>query len=64
MKISINGQITTTQCTSLIDVITEFEATPPYAVAVNGEFIPNSEYGKKQLSDDDQIDIVSPIFGG
>ncbi|MFT5708858.1 MAG: sulfur carrier protein [Oceanospirillaceae bacterium] len=34
------------------------------AVAVNGEFVPKTQYSNTILSADDQIDIVKPIGGG
>lgn len=34
------------------------------AVAINGEFVPRSTYGERQLDAGDQIDIVKPVGGG
>lgn len=34
------------------------------AAAINGEFVPRSQYGQRQLAEGDQIDIVRPIGGG
>lgn len=34
------------------------------AVAINGEFVPRSTYGGRELLADDQIDIVKPVGGG
>lgn len=34
------------------------------AAAINGEFIPRSQYSQRLLTDGDQIDIVRPIGGG
>lgn len=34
------------------------------AVALNGDFVPRSQYGDIQLSADDKLDIVAPIQGG
>lgn len=64
MKISINGQTMNIQSNQLANVIEEYGATPPYALAVNGVFVPKSDYQHKQLDENDQVDIVSPIFGG
>lgn len=38
--------------------------TKQIAVAINGEFVPRSRYGKQVLAESDCIDIVSPIQGG
>lgn len=64
MKISINGQITHTEASLLAELISEYGATPPYALAVNGEFVAKSEYQTRQLVEHDQVDIVAPVFGG
>lgn len=34
------------------------------AVAINGEFVPRSNYNERQLVSGDQIDIVKPVGGG
>lgn len=64
MKISINGTPTTTELSSLADIIAEFGAKEPYALAINGEFVAKSEYEQTQVGELDKIDIVSPVFGG
>lgn len=37
---------------------------PPFAVAVNLQFIPKTLYSHTLLSDGDQIEVISPITGG
>ena len=34
------------------------------AVAVNGEVVPKSEYGKRSLKDGDRVEIVQLVGGG
>jgi len=34
------------------------------AVAINGEFVPRTQYDEVMLSDADEIDIVAPVGGG
>ncbi len=34
------------------------------AAAINGEFVPRSEYSITALQDGDKIDIVKPVGGG
>ena len=34
------------------------------AVAVNGEFVPRSQYARKRISHGDEIDIVTAVGGG
>lgn len=36
----------------------------PVAVAINGEFVPRTDYDTVQLQHGDAIDIVSPVGGG
>lgn len=50
--------------TSLADAIAIRSPKQPFAVAVNLEFIPNSQYQSTQLKMDDRIEIISPITGG
>ncbi len=40
------------------------EFSGPFAVAVNGEFVPRHLYQATPLQQGDQIDIVSPVGGG
>ena len=35
-----------------------------FAAAVNGEFVPRSQYAETQVQDGDEIDIVKPVGGG
>jgi thiamine biosynthesis protein ThiS len=35
-----------------------------FAVAVNGEFVPHSEYLKTRLKNKDQVDVVTMVQGG
>ena len=49
---------------TLQDAIVLFGATPPFAVAVNTEFVPKSSYLQKRLNSGDEIELISPITGG
>ena len=64
MNIMINGETVTTQATTLANLIKEYGAKPPFAVAVNGDFVANTEYAAFTVHESDQVDIVSPIYGG
>ena len=37
---------------------------PPFAAALNGGFIPASDYGEYVLNEGDRIEIVHPSAGG
>ncbi len=39
-------------------------ADEPFAVALNGEFVPRSRYREVTLRQGDALDIVSPVGGG
>ncbi|WP_372762899.1 sulfur carrier protein ThiS [Pseudoalteromonas sp.] len=64
MKITINGQLVNMHSNKLIECLMEFGATAPFAVAVNGEFLPQSMHSDYLLSEGDSLDLLSPIQGG
>ena len=49
---------------TLADAIALLQANPPFAAAVNLEFVPNTQYARKPLQHDDRIDIIAPVTGG
>ncbi|MDO9165405.1 MAG: sulfur carrier protein ThiS [Rhodoferax sp.] len=49
---------------TLADAISLSQARPPFAAAVNLQFIPNTQYTQKLLQDGDRIDIIAPVTGG
>lgn len=64
MNIKINGDLANTEHNVLSEIIDQYGAKPPYALAVNGDFVPKSQYHSFEVKDGDLIDVVSPIFGG
>ncbi|MAD03912.1 sulfur carrier protein ThiS [Pseudoalteromonas shioyasakiensis] len=65
MNILINGQsVTVSDDTSLTQALNQFGARPPFAVAVNGDFVPRSQCDAKILNEGDSIELLSPIQGG
>jgi sulfur carrier protein len=48
----------------LIDAIERFGIQPPFAAAVNLEFVPRGQYTQRLLQDGDQIELIAPITGG
>ncbi|MFC3034104.1 sulfur carrier protein ThiS [Pseudoalteromonas fenneropenaei] len=65
MKLSYNGTpIVLSEVTTLAALLNAQAAKPPYAVALNGEFIPRSQLADKTLQDGDSIEVLSPIQGG
>jgi sulfur carrier protein len=66
MQLHVNGEMHTLSAVQCIDdVLRElgFDAKK-IAVAVNGEFVPRSEYARRVINDGAQIDIVAPVQGG
>lgn len=37
---------------------------PPFAIAVNQQFVPNTHYADTTLQPDDRVEIIAPITGG
>lgn len=65
MKVFVNQtQYTLEPGATLSDAIALLDARPPFAAAVNLQFVPNTQYAQKQLHNDDRIDIISPVTGG
>ena len=48
----------------LQDAITTARVTPPFAAAVNLQFVPRSQYATHLLSANDQVELIAPITGG
>jgi thiamine biosynthesis protein ThiS len=38
--------------------------TPPFAAAVNAQFVPKTLYAQTLLQDNDKIELIVPITGG
>lgn len=46
------------------DALELIAAKPPYAVAVNLEFVPKTKHAEHLLHEGDQIEVISPVTGG
>jgi sulfur carrier protein len=65
MNIHINQQLfSVPDAATVTDALTVFGAKPPFAVALNGEFVARGEHASKALAAGDKLDIVSPVAGG
>lgn len=65
MDIHINQrEFTLPDAATVTDALAAFGAKPPFAVALNGQFVARGEHGTKALSPGDKLDIVSPVAGG
>jgi sulfur carrier protein len=49
---------------TVMDAIAAAKATPPFAVAVNLQFVPKTQYAQTLIKAGDHIDIIAPITGG
>lgn len=49
---------------TLADAISLLQARPPFAAAVNLQFVPNTQYAHQLLQPGDRIDIITPVTGG
>lgn len=48
----------------LTDLLDMIEAVPPYAVAVNLQFVPKTRHADYILQENDQVEIIAPVTGG
>jgi len=65
MKVIINKQehVLPTGAT-LADAVAAIEARPPFAAAVNTQFVPKTQYAQHVLNEGDRVEIISPVTGG
>lgn len=49
---------------TLADAVALLQAKPPFAAAINLQFVPNTQYAQKLLQGNDRIDIIAPVTGG
>jgi sulfur carrier protein len=61
----LNGQaVQLPEGARLHDAIEASGVRPPFAAAVNLQFVPRHEYAQIELQAGDQIELISPITGG
>ena len=46
------------------DLLQLIAAKPPYAVAVNLQFIPRTQHAQYLLAENDQVEVIAPVTGG
>ncbi len=49
---------------TLADALAAAPVPPPFAAALNRQFVPKTNYGKTPLTEGDQIDLIAPVVGG
>ncbi len=64
MNITINGELLNVNSKALVEVLQSFGAVAPFAVAVNGEFIPQSRHSNYVINKGNSVELLSPIQAG
>ena len=49
---------------TVADAVAHWQAKPPFAVAVNTEFVPKSRYATHYLAEGDRMEVIAPVTGG
>lgn len=65
MNLIVNGQPrTVAEGATVADLLALLEAVPPFAVAVNTQFVPAARHAGHQLNAGDRVEVISPVTGG
>ncbi len=65
MQVFINQQIhNMPKGATLADAVMQAGIQPPFAAAVNLQFVPRTQYAQHTLQANDKIELIAPITGG
>lgn len=65
MDIRINQQaFSLPEGATVSDALHAFGATPPFAVALNGDFLARARHASQALTPGDALEVVRPVVGG
>ena len=65
MKISINGKEEDIEGGYLLsDLLTDLRVTGQFAVEINGEIIPRTNFDTRIISENDKLEVVKAVGGG
>ena len=66
LKLSLNGEPATLSPMSYLSDLLEQEGyqSQKIAVAINGEFVPRSQYLETPINDGDNVDVIQAVGGG
>ncbi|CAG2126778.1 sulfur carrier protein [Cupriavidus plantarum] len=65
MEILLNGRsLELADAATLADAVAAAAIAPPFAAAVNGQFVPRAAHAATPLTAGDKIDLVQPVTGG
>ena len=49
---------------TVADAVAAIKARPPFAVAVNTQFVPKGRYEQQLLQAGDKVEVIAPVTGG
>ena len=65
MKVTINQRPCELMAgATLAQAVAISQLTPPFAAALNRQFVPQTQYDQTPLKDGDQIELIAPVVGG
>ena len=64
MIVKINDQPTETNALNLAGLVVELKIEGAFALALNENFVPKSQYADTLINENDCIEIVAPMQGG
>ncbi len=65
MDIHINQKpLSLPEGATVADALAAFGARPPFAVALNGDFVARTQHAARALQAGDKLDVVQPVAGG
>ncbi len=65
MDIHINQKpLTLPDGATVADALAAWGARPPFAVALNGDFVARAQHAARALQPGDRLDVVQPVAGG
>ena len=65
MRIMVNQVAKDVPDNSTIDdVLMMIDAQPPFAVAINYEFVPKTRHADELLREGDEMEVIAPVTGG
>ena len=65
MNVTVNqNSIDLPDNATVADLVAHMQAKPPFAIAVNMQFVPKTSYAQHPLAAGDQIELIAPVTGG
>ncbi|MBE0493477.1 MAG: sulfur carrier protein ThiS [Thiomicrospira sp.] len=64
MILLINDKPTETKAQTLAGLVVELNIEGAFALALNQNFVPKSQYANTLINENDRIEIVAPMQGG